>query len=90
MEDFKFIWTQEYFTTFQRNNLSSNGNQNLYLKPLKIIWDLYGDYDDRNIVIIDDLIQKHAYNGRGNCIITKTFSYDDANDNSLSDRLWPC
>ena len=74
----------------RRKNRFVNSNPNLYTKPLKSIWDLYGDYDARNIIIIDHSMEKHAYNKRGNCMITKTFSYDNVNDSFLSKSLWPC
>ena len=54
------------------------------MKPLKSVWDLYGDYDARNTIILDDSMEKHARNNRGNCIITKAFSYGDIDDTFLS------
>ena len=90
MEEFKFIRTQEDCTTMRRKEYSRRGNPNLYLKPLKATWDLYDDFDAKNTIIIDYLMGKHACNGKGNCIITKTFSYDDLNDTFLSEQLWPC
>ena len=70
VNQFKFILTREYCTTMQRKEHYGTGNWNLYIKPLKSIWDVYGDYDAKNTVIIDDSMEKHVCNGKGNYIIT--------------------
>lgn len=54
MVKFKFIRAQEDYTTFPRKNHSRSGNPKLHTKPLKFFRDLYGDYDGRNKVIVDD------------------------------------
>ena len=71
MDQFKLIQTQEDCTKFQRKKHFRNGKPNLYFKPLESIWDLYGDLDGRNIVIINDSMGKHSFNGTRNYIITK-------------------
>ena len=49
----------------QRKEHYGSGNPNLYLKPLKNLWDVYGNYDPIDIVIIDDWMLKHSCNGKG-------------------------
>ena len=85
MNQFKFIRIQENCTTMRRKEHFNSGNPNLYLKTLKSIQDLYGDYEAKNTVIVDESMEKHAYNEKGNYIITKTFSYGDENGTVLLD-----
>ena len=74
MEQFKLILTREHCPSMQRKEYSSSGNPNLYLKPLESILNLYGDYDAKNTVIVDDSMEKHACKDKGNYIITQSFS----------------